>query len=110
MSTIPDEVLAAAAKLGPERTKLIQGICAALVPAVKSLVDRETAPLLDRIAELEAREYQGVFDPQRSYKKGAWVTYQGSVHCARIDCKGVVPGDGKVWQLMVKRGRDAKEK
>jgi hypothetical protein len=79
--------------------------------AMREFVDAELSPLRERIAELEARptmKYAGVFDRTRSYKAGAVVTYQGSAWVANLESKGVRPGDGAAWQLMVKRGKDAR--
>ena len=68
------------------------------------------AELEKRIVELEARppplQYQGVWSEEKTYQRGAFVTYQGGLwHCEDTNC-GVRPGAGSTsWKLAVKRGR-----
>lgn len=83
-----------------------------LFPTFNIMIARAMLPALgeveQRLEALESREYQGVFDPLKAYSKGAFVTSKGSMFVATVDTTGVVPGDGNVWKLAVKRGRDAK--
>jgi hypothetical protein len=84
----------------------------ALADTVQLVRKEDIAPLIARISELEARptmKYCGVFDLQQNYKVGDFVTDDGSLwHCCSPTC-GVRPGSmPEIWQLAVKRGRDAR--
>jgi hypothetical protein len=78
--------------------------------------DARVAVLEGRLAQLEqqmgdgaALKYGGVYQRPLSYRKGSVVTMNGSAWVALKDAPaGSQPGDGQTWQLMVKRGRDAK--
>ena len=66
---------------------------------------------IGRVAELEARpelKYRGVWRADEEYTDNSAVTHDGSVFIARAQSVGVRPGDGDLWQLAVKRGRDAR--
>lgn len=68
--------------------------------------------LLKRIEALEARPVMidaGVFDDAKTYSPGSFVSYQGSGWAAQVKTKGVRPGDGTIWRLAVKKGRDGKD-
>jgi hypothetical protein len=88
------------------------------------LVQRALAPVLARLAAVEARPlepgppgppgppgltYQGVYQDGKTYDPGDVATWAGSTwHCHSATT--TKPGDGsKDWQLMVKRGRDGKD-
>ena len=65
-----------------------------------------------RIEALESGslKYCGVFDHERDYTQGQFVTHDGSLWHANIGSKGVTPGTAPLsWTLAVKRGRDARE-
>lgn len=66
-----------------------------------------------RVAALESKasglKYVGVWDESSPYQEGNFVSWGGSVWHANVGSKGVRPGDGNVWQLAVKRGRDGKD-
>ena len=69
-------------------------------------------PIVKRIAALEARpaglKYVGIWDGSDSYAADEAVTHNGSLWIAREPSRGVRPGDGRAWQLAVKRGKDAR--
>jgi hypothetical protein len=76
-------------------------------------------PTTVRLDALEARQtalesrglaYVGVFQRAATYRRGSVVTHEGSAWIATVDAEGVEPGDGKIWQLLVKRGRDGKDR
>jgi hypothetical protein len=67
-------------------------------------------PLERRIAELEAREYLGVWSSDKRYQKGAMVTYDGSLWIARSDSHDVRPGTSQAWQLAVRKGSDGRDR
>jgi hypothetical protein len=80
-------------------------------------VEKMTAPLVRRIAELESRadtaaerglEYVGTFQRAARYRKGSVCTDGGSAWVALKDIEGERPGTGEGWQLMVKAGRDSR--
>jgi hypothetical protein len=88
----------------------IAAIARGFKPFIREFVAAALAPLLKRIDELEARpqvmKYQGVWDSEKVYANGDFVTDDGSLwHCSDV-CRGVRPGSGTAWQLAVKRGRD----
>ena len=56
--------------------------------------------------ESSAFEYSGAWKSDTKYRKNQFVTHRGSMWHAQIDCKGIVPGDGAIWKLAVKQGRD----
>lgn len=62
-----------------------------------------------RLAELErtAFVYEGPHETGKTYRKGSFVTHQGSLWHANYTT-ATAPGDGQAWTLAVKRGRDAK--
>ena len=79
-----------------------------VVEAVKSYVDATFAPLRQRIEELEARGYKGVYEEGREYSKGQMVTRHGSIfHCNRTTRQR--PAECDDWTLAVKAGRDGKD-
>src|SRR5262245_2958997 len=98
-----------------ELTALAKG----LVPFLREFVAEALSPLVKRIVELEARaikleqapamKYCGVWEPERTYFIGDFVTQDGSLwHCARA-CTGVRP-PASTWTLAVKHGKDGKDK
>jgi hypothetical protein len=68
-----------------------------------------------RIAELEQQQrkgmcYRGVWRAEAVYRKGEWVTRDGSMwHAQQDTTPGDRPGDTPSWQLVVKRGRDGRD-
>jgi hypothetical protein len=84
----------------------IQALLIALFQANGARIAKAEA----RIAELEARpmmKFCGVYDGTAEYEPGNVVTHQGSSWHCNIKSKGARPGDGVLWTLMVKKGRDA---
>ena len=80
------------------------------IDAVIEAVAQFVSPLLTRLDELEQRKvlhYAGVWRKDRTYDAGAVVTSGGSAWHANAKSQGVRPGDGRLWQLMVKHGKDA---
>lgn len=73
------------------------------------LRDAEVRNLEDRIAELERSplQYEGPFEAGKTYDKGTFVSFGGSLFHAnrRTDAKPMQSHD---WTLAVKRGRDSK--
>lgn len=77
----------------------------------RSVAD-ELEELRKRIAELEARpqmKYCGVFEDDRAYGPGEFVTYGGSIWHCRSAAAGGRPGSSSSWQLAVKHGRDGRD-
>ena len=76
---------------------------------VQDRIKKENALLLARIADLESRmsefQYCGVWH-DGAYKRGNFVTHDGSVwHCNVDTCEK--PGtDSTAWTLAVKHGKD----
>ncbi|RVC80208.1 hypothetical protein EN745_13620 [Mesorhizobium sp. M4A.F.Ca.ET.022.05.2.1] len=66
-----------------------------------------------RVKELEERpatQYRGVWANEETYKRGDMITHGGSTwHCELDASRGVRPGDGVGWRLMVKKGRDGRD-
>ena len=80
--------------------------------ALIKAVGRELSRLEQEIAELRSRptmKYCGVWDDQKVYIVGDFVTDGGSLwHCSDANC-GVRPGSSDAWQLAVKKGRDGRD-
>lgn len=51
----------------------------------------------------------GVWEVERTYKAGSFVSHSGSGWVATIESKGARPGEGSCWRLAIKRGRDGKD-
>ena len=92
-------------------------IAKAVVAGAKDYIDRAIAPLVEelkaqkqRIAELEERgiRFRGAWRAAEDYRRGDLVTHDGSLWHANLDARAVRPGDGNIWTLAVKRGRDGK--
>jgi hypothetical protein len=105
-------------------TAVTKELLDSLAGVIKEYVQSELGPLRTRIAELEstkeideariksleAREYQGTWDALKSYEKGAMVSWGGSCWHARLASRGRKPNEAHdCWQLMVKKGSDAKD-
>jgi hypothetical protein len=66
-----------------------------------------------RLDALEAQpkmKYCGVWAADKAHAAGSFTTYDGALWHANVDAAGILPGDGKIWTLAVKRGRDARER
>lgn len=61
---------------------------------------------LKALEERPALQYKGVWQHDATYPIGTFITHNGSVWYADIASKAVKPGDGNVWSLAVKHGRD----
>jgi len=78
-----------------------------LTPSVGRLDELE-----QRVHALEARRgiaYRGVWGPVETYFVNDVITFQGSMWIALSGSTAVRPGDGRAWQLCVKRGRDGRD-
>ena len=80
-----------------------------MVPFLHETIAEAVNPLIERIAELEARPsltYEGVWSATKAYSAGTFVTHGGGLwHCEDTNV-GVQPGNGSSsWKLAVKRGR-----
>lgn len=75
--------------------------------------------LTKRLATIEGRgiQYRGLFSASEDYRRGDFVSHQGSMfHCTR-DTQGIAPSLSESeakpvdfpWQLAVRRGRDASQ-
>lgn len=80
----------------------------AVARETKELVRREQAPILERLAQLEARlavaesrglKFLGVWQRAMDYRPGDTVTADGSLWVATAACQSERPGTGPAWQL-----------
>jgi hypothetical protein len=86
-----------------------------LMAAVAAVLRPRLTAIEERVAALESRPrgivYQGVWAELKSYDAGDVVTHAGSAWIA-LQATRAKPGDAgqasRSWQLMVKRGRDAR--
>lgn len=90
-----------------ERNKERNSKIAALEDRIGSAADsKRVIELQERVTQLEARpaalRYCGVWDRERDYQTDEAVTHGGGLWIARMDSRGVKPGDGVSWQLSVK--------
>ncbi len=99
----------------------IKKLIESLGPVLKEYVEGQVRPLrdahtaaLNRIKELEDRPpipYKGIWGSSEAYKAGELVTHDGSMWFARRESKGTRPGhDPDAWVLIVKRGRDGRNR
>jgi hypothetical protein len=88
-----------------------------MIDFVGSLADHNNklseyiASLLKRVKELEARptlKYLGIWETEKVYASGSFVTDAGSIWHAHRANVGERPGTGDAWQLAVKKGKDAR--
>jgi hypothetical protein len=70
----------------------------------------EIQALRQRLAEIETKgiRYAGVWQRALEYARGSVVTHGGSAWVALADNTKGEPGSNDAWQLMVKKGADAK--
>jgi hypothetical protein len=87
-----------------------------MATAIAQAINTVVTPLAARIASLERHlasrpglKYVGTWTPTESFSPGDCVTYQGSLWTCRTKNTGVRPGDGAMWTLAAKRGRDGKD-
>ena len=92
-----------------------QELAAEIANLVRAHVAAATRPLIEKIAELEARSvqaaefrYRGVWQPGETYKKNNFITFDSSVWVCLRETEGK-PGQCLDWQLAVKKGRDGKD-
>jgi hypothetical protein len=91
-----------------------QFIGSAVVLCVSHLARNVAEELTVVKAELRALKedppfaYLGTFELGRAYERGSFVTYGGSIWCARRATRQR-PADGDDWQLAVKAGRDGRD-
>jgi len=75
-------------------------------------VANRCAELEQRITALESGQrlaYCGVYEPHASYRRGQFVTRNGSLWHCNVDAPKGAPGsDSREWTLAVKRGKDAR--
>lgn len=66
-----------------------------------------------RAADLEARSladvFQGVYDQSKSYIRGMIAVWDGQPWLAMVETRAV-PGVSSDWKLLVKKGRDGRDK
>jgi hypothetical protein len=88
----------------------IDAIAGAMNDALKEPL-KQIEALERRMKELEERptlKYLGVWNESITYEPGQCATHDGSLFHCNTRSKAVRPGDGNVWTLCVKRGRDAR--
>ena len=87
----------------------LDGLARGMVPFLRETIAKAVNPLIERIAELEARPsltYAGVWSPTKAYSAGTFVTHGGGLWYCSDTNVGVQPGNGSSsWKLAVKRGR-----
>jgi hypothetical protein len=64
---------------------------------------------IDAMKVHTAMKYKGVWSPSNDYELGDTCTHDGSCWIATIQNKGLRPGDGQTWKLIVKRGKDGRD-
>jgi len=83
-----------------EIQKREKALVASLSKAFGKVLRELRAELLSNQSELR---YLGIFDRERGYKLGNFVTHSGSMWHANRATNGEVPGDGSdAWTLCVK--------
>lgn len=111
---IPPEVVAAQKKLGPEKIAQINQIMVCFKEFFEIGIKPEFDRLSKRIADLESAPVLrdcGVWKQGMSYGVGAVVTDHGSAFVAkRVNMTRPFEGNDGDWRLLVKRGRDGKNR
>lgn len=101
-------------KAHPQQVVMSQGQYDALIFMSKgALAIAETVKRMtnERLLALEQRStlsYEGVWDDEKQYQPGNFVTVGGSMWHAQRPSKGVRPGTTTDWVLAVKSGKDAR--
>lgn len=104
--SVADAALTEARTLVQQAIEERDTVIARFDPSQKQVRDLVEAAIMDR----PLPSYAGVFDEERSYRKGEFVTDGGSLwHCNAETTTGEKPGKSEVWTLAVKRGRDGKD-
>lgn len=96
-----------------------QELGASVVTAVRAYVEKALGRRDQRLEVLEKRvsdielqtknfRYTGTWEAGRTYARGNFTTFAGSVWSCRRDTT-TRPGDGDAWQLAVKAGRDGRD-
>lgn len=79
--------------------------------AVKKYCDKHFGEFEARLAKLEARpelKFCGSHQRALTYARGSIVNHDGSCWIALRQVEGERPGEGQAWQLLVKKGQDAR--
>lgn len=96
-----------------------QELGSSIVTAVRAYVEKALGRRDQRLEVLEKRvndielqtksfHYTGTWEAGRTYARGNFATFAGSVWSCRRDTT-TRPGDGDAWQLAVKAGRDGRD-
>jgi hypothetical protein len=90
---------------GPKLEALVNGLTIGL----REKFDADLAPLMDRLARLEARptvgvEYAGVHELEKSYPAGVLVTKRGGLWLSLRETTQTPGMDPRSWKLVVKSG------
>lgn len=111
MSDVPDEDSAIAKSTAPATigfvARNLRNFAEAVGRNVKERILRETQPLEARIKALEEQtfEYRGVHVAGLTYRKGEFVTHQGSLWHTNCTTNSR-PGTDNTYTLCCKAGRD----
>jgi hypothetical protein len=65
---------------------------------------------LDEIQAKPGMKYEGVWNSEKAYSAGDFVTDKGSLFICKDGCINVRPGTSNAWQLAVQRGRDGRDR
>jgi hypothetical protein len=79
----------------------------AFAPLTKRLASLEVK-LLELQQGIEARSWQGVWEPGKDYNKHNLTTHRGCIWIAVADDPQGTPGSSSDWRLAVKAGRDGR--
>ena len=103
VSHLPEHLRASAmTKTG----KLMTMIAETIAPVIGDAIKQHTAPLLKRIAELEARpmpRWAGPFKEGTKYPAMSFTVHQGGLWISKC-ATAAKPGTDSTWQLCCKRG------
>src|SRR5688572_26467709 len=83
---------------------------ATVLRRVKSDFEAKLATLEERCERIEQKgvEYRGVWQQSQDYAVGDLVTSKGAIWHSTVKSRAVRPGEGAIWQLCVKAGRDSR--
>ena len=87
----------------------LSAVMGALGDVMREYMTTTIAPLLERVAVLEAKakesfEYRGVFHEGETYERGHFVSHRGALWHANKETRSI-PGRDSCWTLAVKSGQ-----
>jgi hypothetical protein len=97
-----------AEQLGEEVVKAVRSFVKLSLAKRDQRLDTLEKMLREIESQTKAFRYVGTWEAGRTYARGNFATFAGSVWSCKRDTT-TRPGDGDAWQLAVKAGRDGRD-